>query len=1245
MTQTKAAWEAAADSSCPPLRGAPPFLQAAVDSLLALILRDFVLRWYSSISDSPVFPHAVDRTIRDSLVAVATRVSKVDWSEVLVGRILPLVTAHIEASVSAAQSVHGRAGHPGAPTSDELELFVASRYASATKTQKLHPAVDVASTNARPAEEAWLRSLCDDVLPLVMPERELDSAAVRVMVREIVACAVMLPVFDMLGDPDFWNRIIDDKAGAAIRDQKMVHQFREALDKQGPALAAAAVRSLAKPKSPSTAARRTEVVSVRTSPRQFDAWLKSINSCASIGDAKRLRSDVTAQIRKAKLATDGKELDALVDGVPVAEWVDYVERLYGAKRRIDRRIAKLGGPSLLGRAPSIVSNLDAHLRHIPLRDILLDPHAVTYLMEFLERRQHAPRAQFWLLVEGLKDPLEDLDGDRPTTTTSAFRDNEAAVALDDIRMIWRAYLAADPFASKPSYLATVQAFAEESTPSAVSPHQIRQVRYALFAIQTDVLALLEEDDYPAFIQSDLYFKATSALPAPPTLSQSATGPATTLTPPSPAPVALAAPPPLPERRVFPSSLQIPPLRSSTDPVLTSTLAAPLTPPPRPSSPSPVQQGISRSQTLARTDTAPPQVTFREVLNNARSRSPARRTTAPETVRKVSSSSLDTVVSAVSAPMVKRKSSTLSDSLEFLMSPPPQDSAERSPLFEPEASGLVSGLGEGEDDDFVQVETIEAIQEALNSILQSDARAQPTKSSPASEVPTPSSAISPIASLSKRPSLFDSPSSSSPDTLRPRAKAVFDDDDAVDAAGTADEEVEPDFDPHSLVVAAPGDLHLPAEIARLSDSLDKLRSQEAVVEALIRKAELTGNGSELKLLVKSRESLRREIRAASFQKDQLEAQASENELSPERTRVTIPGTTVGQAQGQSFQLYLVEVHQLTPEGSFRAGWIVTRRYSEFASLHNKLRDKYVPARHLDFPSKRLVGIWSKEFIEQRRIGLERYLQALLRLPVVCRSSELRSFLSQQTIALPKSDAARKVAAPLYPGQALRSLYRGLTSGIDDVLGTSTTSMVDTLIDRLSQQAAEIAGLSGGKVNDEDLLSGAAAATVRGGEEGLTYFTAPICDLFITIFQLKEANNWLRRQAILIVLQQVLGGTIERKVRDSVKTLLAPPQLVTLIQALQVSLWPNGELRPKSAPRTAAEKAATKESAARKLLALMPEAAANLIGRHNAKQGARCLFAVLQNRRLNKHLMYSVLDEILAVLFPELQEQRSRPLFLS
>ena len=48
---------------------------------------------------------------------------------------------------------------------------------------------------------------------------------------------------------------------------------------------------------------------------------------------------------------------------------------------------------------------------------------------------------------------------------------------------------------------------------------------------------------------------------------------------------------------------------------------------------------------------------------------------------------------------------------------------------------------------------------------------------------------------------------------------------------------------------------------------------------------------------------------------------------------------------------------------------------------------------------------------------------------------------------------------------------------------------------------------------------------GGESGTGSFTAPICDLFIELFDLKE-NNWLRRQAIVVILQQFLGGTIER-----------------------------------------------------------------------------------------------------------------------
>jgi sorting nexin-25 len=43
---------------------------------------------------------------------------------------------------------------------------------------------------------------------------------------------------------------------------------------------------------------------------------------------------------------------------------------------------------------------------------------------------------------------------------------------------------------------------------------------------------------------------------------------------------------------------------------------------------------------------------------------------------------------------------------------------------------------------------------------------------------------------------------------------------------------------------------------------------------------------------------------------------------------------------------------------------------------------------------------------------------------------------------------------------------------------------------------------------------------------------------------------------------------------------------------------------------------------------------MVGRQNARKGARRLFTVLQNKRLNQDLVYTLLDEIIFALFPEL-----------
>lgn len=48
--------------------------------------------------------------------------------------------------------------------------------------------------------------------------------------------------------------------------------------------------------------------------------------------------------------------------------------------------------------------------------------------------------------------------------------------------------------------------------------------------------------------------------------------------------------------------------------------------------------------------------------------------------------------------------------------------------------------------------------------------------------------------------------------------------------------------------------------------------------------------------------------------------------------------------------------------------------------------------------------------------------------------------------------------------------------------------------------------------------------------------------------------------------------------------------------------------------------------RGLITAAVDLAANMIGRSNARRGARRIFAVLQNRRLNQHIIYTIIDEV-------------------
>ena len=126
--------------------------------------------------------------------------------------------------------------------------------------------------------------------------------------------------------------------------------------------------------------------------------------------------------------------------------------------------------------------------------------------------------------------------------------------------------------------------------------------------------------------------------------------------------------------------------------------------------------------------------------------------------------------------------------------------------------------------------------------------------------------------------------------------------------------------------------------------------------------------------------------------------------------------------------------------------------------------------------------------------------------------------------------------------------------------------------------------------------------------------PICDLFLETFELSKGNSWLRGRTVVVVLHQLLGGTIERKVHEAVDNAIEDESLVRYVDLLKNILWPDGNARQTPVIRTPAEKARTRKEASLILGALIPDVAGSVVGKANAQAASRKIIAVLNNQRL-------------------------------
>ncbi|KAH8598768.1 PXA domain-containing protein [Bisporella sp. PMI_857] len=1131
------------------------FVSEALDDLLELIIRDFVKSWYSNISKNPAFTNEVDRTIRLALGSIRDRLLAIDIVEVATTRFVPILTAHFKDFYEAERAIRGKHLNRSVTESEELDLAIAAKY----RDGKLHPAASLAYSDAKLVQQEHLRDLTKELLPKVLPENVIASRAVGVIIRELVACAVLSPVMQMISDPDTWNQIMEAYGRTMLQDRSTVRKLRAALD-QHASPAPKASRFISFPR-----------LSPGDNERKFEKFVRAIGKVNNLSDARRFRSEVSSQFMKDASKENQDPL--------------YLRRLEIGKRILDQRVNVLaaGGTKAGPPGHNAARNVSqSALATASLVDLLHDASGLSYFMEYMDRQNLMPLVQFWIVVDGFRNPLEDdlaPDDDIPAAMASWTESDR-----NDLAQINGAYLTKPelkvPEASKKLVRDFLKAGENATT------QQYVQARRATLRAQTSALEVMQEKYFPAFKKSDLFYKCLTA--------QETSKPAVS-------PVS-----PIPPSKLG-HTLQKPNL-----PIRASSSAALFTKP------------------------------------TAISKVSAKFVPKKNDLRRAAVSSADLHSANRVSDLTAMPRASLDES--------------SSPLFDDEdfdseaMNDSVHSL-DGEPEMVVpDKNVVEAMEVALNSIMEDKSASEDVRQSlfgdddpfdsPATSATSPNGKSSTRSSIDhKRLDLFgrdiekDRPSIASLGLVNTSSRiGVFTDDDLfgdeqkfiADEHDDPENEKQPDVE-DEVHEAAPGDLGLAEAITTLTTDIDRLVAQDAVVDSLTRKAELTNNTAELRILRKSKASLQREIRRKELQRQQYVIQESDNSLYG-RSTIKIKSIMTGKEDdGSTFAVYIIEVQRKAGEQMPAATWTITRRYSEFHELHQRLRMKYPSVRHLDFPRRRMVMKLQSEFLHKRRIALEKYLQNILLLPEVCRSRELRAFLSQSAIGLGGDD----LQDPEDKKDYMTQFYNSVANGMEDILGNIP------VLDQLSVAGQNLLSAATSQLTTMPAVLGEDPVTAAEAEAELNAFedkelepfVKPICDIFLEVFELNRGNNWLRGRAVVVVLHQLLGGTIERKVRDTVKGLIDEDAIVKYINLLKDNMWPGGVKKPEGRPRSAIEKSKSRTEASLMLATLIPDLAASVVGRVNAQAASRRIFATLNNPRLNAHLAFTLLDEVIDLLFSE------------
>ena len=410
-------------------------------------------------------------------------------------------------------------------------------------------------------------------------------------------------------------------------------------------------------------------------------------------------------------------------------------------------------------------------------------------------------------------------------------------------------------------------------------------------------------------------------------------------------------------------------------------------------------------------------------------------------------------------------------------------------------------------------------------------------------------------------------------------------------------------------------------ASLDHIKEKLQNKSQALRAL--QGSLKSDSKVLRMLQEQVESLKKN-------KDEVELHLQRTSLWTEflgqwRCHVQTVEYIEGEETSSTMRATLI-VHVAQDHSS--PSWICTKNVQDFHLLHKELLSYFswlkgwLPSS-LGSSNSGLINFATKPSsnFEKTRNVLQRYMDAVLSDERLNQSETLFHFLSPSPAFLKSSppvlddddnEEVKFIAFPkIFKNQ--RAKERRLLF-LDSSLKRT----------RLSEE-------------DHDVL--AALDSRDGTDNGNSTSTSssdgvaePFYALISEVFDMRGVSKILRK-SLMTFVQLTYGRTITSYITSYISWMTSDRMVIKYIKTIKNALWPSNTTDHSQSIINTLEKEIAREKAKERLINHIPDWLSQLVGQQCSKVGVAKVFDTLQEKTLNKMLIYDLVEILMYHLFPE------------